>query len=138
MPICTSVGADIKTCQAKGKIVTLSLGGAGGSVGFQSDDQGVALAGQIWNMFLGGTSATRPFGWAVAGFVWTSKLRRTSYPTLRPPLDLPWTDLSRAGPVWGSGWPSLSSLPLWCCVRLSELWLGTGSSSTQFAMDSNL
>ena len=65
MPICTSVGADIKACQAKGKLVTLSLGGAGGSVGFQSDDQGVALADQVWDMFLGGSSSTRPFGDAI-------------------------------------------------------------------------
>ena len=65
MPICTSVGADIKTCQAKGKIVTLSLGGAGGSVGFTSDQQGEDLADQIWDMFLGGSSSTRPFGDAV-------------------------------------------------------------------------
>ena len=65
MPICTSVGDDIKACQAKGKIVTLSLGGAGGSVGFQSDDQGETLADTVWDLFLGGSSSTRPFGDAV-------------------------------------------------------------------------
>ena len=65
MPICTSVGADIKTCQAKGKIVTLSLGGAGGAVGFSSDADGTQFADQIWNLFLGGSSSTRPFGDAV-------------------------------------------------------------------------
>ncbi|KAI0341213.1 class III chitinase [Trametopsis cervina] len=65
LPICTSVGADIKTCQAKGKIVTLSLGGAGGSVGFSSDAQGTQLADTVWNLFLGGSSSTRPFGDAV-------------------------------------------------------------------------
>ncbi|KAI0094559.1 glycoside hydrolase family 18 protein [Irpex rosettiformis] len=65
LPVCTSVGADIKTCQAKGKIVTLSLGGAGGSVGFTSDSQGEQLADTIWNVFLGGSSSTRPFGDAV-------------------------------------------------------------------------
>ena len=65
LPICTSVGTDIKTCQAKGKIVTLSLGGAGGSVGFSSDSQGESFADQIWDLFLGGSSTTRPFGDAV-------------------------------------------------------------------------
>ena len=45
--------------------MTLSLGGAGGSVGFSSDAQGESLADQIWDMFLGGSSATRPFGDAV-------------------------------------------------------------------------
>ncbi|TCD70658.1 Chitinase 1 [Steccherinum ochraceum] len=65
LPNCASVGNDIKTCQAKGKIVTLSLGGAGGAVGFSSDSQGETFADTIWNVFLGGSSATRPFGSAV-------------------------------------------------------------------------
>lgn len=65
MPICTSVGADIKTCQAKGKILTISLGGAGGSVGFSSDSQAETLADTVWDTFLGGSSSTRPFGDAV-------------------------------------------------------------------------
>ncbi|KAJ3556869.1 hypothetical protein NM688_g1787 [Phlebia brevispora] len=65
MPICTSVGTDIKTCQAAGKVVTLSLGGAGGSVGFESDDQAESLADTVWDLFLGGSSSTRPFGDAV-------------------------------------------------------------------------
>ena len=65
MPICTSVGADIKTCQSKGKVVTLSLGGGGASVGFQSDSQAETFADTIWNDFLGGSSSTRPFADAV-------------------------------------------------------------------------
>jgi chitinase len=63
--VCTSVGTNVKACQAKGKIVTLSLGGAGGSVGFSSDSQGEQLADTVWNVFLGGSSSTRPFGDAV-------------------------------------------------------------------------
>ena len=59
------MGTDIKACQAKGKIVTLSLGGAGGSVGFSSDSQAQTFADTVWNMFLGGSSSTRPFGDAV-------------------------------------------------------------------------
>jgi len=59
------VGADIQACQAKGKIVTISLGGAGGGVGFTSDSQAQAFADTIWNLFLGGSSPTRPFGNAV-------------------------------------------------------------------------
>ncbi|KAJ3490512.1 hypothetical protein NLI96_g1393 [Meripilus lineatus] len=65
LPNCASVGADIKACQAKGKIVTISLGGATGSVGFSSDSQGQAFADTIWNLFLGGSSSLRPFGDAV-------------------------------------------------------------------------
>ncbi|KAJ3484498.1 hypothetical protein NLI96_g5610 [Meripilus lineatus] len=59
---CPSMAKDIRACQAKGKIITLSLGGATGQVGFSSDSQAIAFADQIWNMFLGGQSFTRPFG----------------------------------------------------------------------------
>lgn len=59
------MASDIKYCQSKGKLVTLSLGGATGSVGFQSEDQANAFAETIWNVFLGGSSSTRPFGDAI-------------------------------------------------------------------------
>lgn len=59
------MASDIKTCQSKGKIVTMSLGGATGQVGFDSDSQAESLADQVWEMFLGGQSSTRPFGDAV-------------------------------------------------------------------------
>ncbi|KAF8649744.1 hypothetical protein AX16_005514 [Volvariella volvacea WC 439] len=62
---CASLAADINACQAKGKLVTLSLGGATGSVGFQSDAQAETFAQTVWDMFLGGSSPTRPFGSAV-------------------------------------------------------------------------
>ncbi|KAK7058309.1 Chitinase 2 [Paramarasmius palmivorus] len=65
LPNCASLASDIKACQAKGKVVTLSLGGATGSVGFSSDDQATTFAQTIWNLFLGGSSSTRPFGDAV-------------------------------------------------------------------------
>jgi chitinase len=57
--------ADIKTCQAAGKTVTISLGGATASVGFSSESQAESFAEQIWNEFLGGSSDVRPFGTAV-------------------------------------------------------------------------
>ncbi|KAI9277836.1 glycoside hydrolase superfamily [Sporodiniella umbellata] len=56
---------DIKYCQSKGKLVTLSLGGATGGAGFQSEQQALSFADTIWNMFLGGSSSTRPFGDAI-------------------------------------------------------------------------
>ncbi|KZP27341.1 carbohydrate-binding module family 5 protein, partial [Athelia psychrophila] len=65
LPDCDFLAADIETCQAAGKIVTISLGGGAGSYGFTSDAQGQAFADTIWNIFLGGTSTTRPFGAAV-------------------------------------------------------------------------
>ncbi|KAI0936004.1 hypothetical protein AcV5_004257 [Taiwanofungus camphoratus] len=62
---CSFLASDIEQCQSKGKIVTISLGGAGGGVGFQNDSQAQQLADTIWNVFLGGSSSTRPFGSAV-------------------------------------------------------------------------
>jgi chitinase len=59
------MSTEIKQCQAKGKIVTLSIGGATGKVGFNSDTQAISFAKTIWNSFLGGSSSTRPFGNAV-------------------------------------------------------------------------
>jgi chitinase len=65
LPNCSSLTTDIVACQAKGKIVTLSLGGATGAVGFQSDSQAATFGQTIWDMFLGGTSSIRPFGNAI-------------------------------------------------------------------------
>jgi chitinase len=50
---CSFLAKDIKQCQAKGKIVTLSLGGGSAQVGFNSDSQAAGFAKTIWNMFLG-------------------------------------------------------------------------------------
>ncbi|KZP32244.1 carbohydrate-binding module family 5 protein [Athelia psychrophila] len=65
LPECTSVGADITTCQGKGKLVTLSLGGATGAVGFTDDTQAATFAQTIWDDYFEGNSSTRPFGSAV-------------------------------------------------------------------------
>ncbi|RCI02166.1 Chitinase 1 [Rhizopus stolonifer] len=62
---CQNISPDIKYCQSKGKLITLSLGGATGGVGFQSDAQASAFADTLWNLFFGGNSNTRPFGDAV-------------------------------------------------------------------------
>ncbi|KAH8548638.1 chitinase 1 [Umbelopsis sp. PMI_123] len=62
---CPQIGQDIKTCQANGKKILLSLGGASGSYGFTSDAQGSAFADQLWNLFGGGSSSTRPFDTAI-------------------------------------------------------------------------
>ncbi|KAG0701832.1 glycoside hydrolase family 18 protein [Suillus ampliporus] len=65
LPDCSFLASDIEACQAAGKIVTISLGGATGSNGFANDTQAAAYAQTIWNLFLGGSSSTRPFGSAV-------------------------------------------------------------------------
>ncbi|KAJ8503581.1 hypothetical protein ONZ45_g10748 [Pleurotus djamor] len=65
LPNCQFLAADIQACQARGKIITLSLGGATGAASFSSDAQAQQFADTIWNLFLGGSSSTRPFGNAV-------------------------------------------------------------------------
>ncbi|KAF8632283.1 hypothetical protein AX15_002019 [Amanita polypyramis BW_CC] len=62
---CRFMASDIKACQTKGKIVTISLGGASGAATFNSNAQGQAFAQKVWDLFLGGSSGTRPFGNAV-------------------------------------------------------------------------
>ncbi|KAI0315512.1 glycoside hydrolase superfamily [Amylostereum chailletii] len=62
---CSFMASQIKACQAAGKIVTLSMGGATGQVGFSSDSAANSLADRVWNEFLGGSSSIRPFGTAV-------------------------------------------------------------------------
>lgn len=54
----------IQQCQAAGKLVILSLGGADADVTLQSDSDGEKIADTIWNLFGGGTenSELRPFG----------------------------------------------------------------------------
>jgi chitinase len=62
---------DIKACQAKGKSITISLGGATGGAMFNSDAQAKTFADTVWNTFLGGSGKTRPFGTAVLdGYVY--------------------------------------------------------------------
>ncbi|KAI9305999.1 glycoside hydrolase superfamily [Cunninghamella echinulata] len=62
---CPNIAKDIKTCQAKGKKIILSLGGAAGSYGFTSDAQAETFAQTLWDMFGGGSHKYRPFGDAV-------------------------------------------------------------------------
>ncbi|KAF9434248.1 Chitinase 1 [Entomortierella beljakovae] len=62
---CPQIGADIKTCQSRGKAVFISVGGAAGSYSLPDDQSGNAFAEQIWDKFLGGSSSTRPFGNAI-------------------------------------------------------------------------
>ncbi|KAM6497961.1 chitinase [Amanita muscaria] len=50
---CAYMASDIQQCQAKGKILLLSLGGAVAQVGFSDDSQAEWFADTIWNLFLG-------------------------------------------------------------------------------------
>lgn len=62
---CPQIAEDIKTCQQNGKIVLLSLGGAAGSYGFSSEQEGADYATTLWNTFGPGSATERPFGDAV-------------------------------------------------------------------------
>ncbi|ODQ61218.1 carbohydrate-binding module family 19 protein [Wickerhamomyces anomalus NRRL Y-366-8] len=62
---CDKIASDIKSCQAKGKKVLLSLGGESGYYGFSGDSQAEDFAGTLWNLFGEGSSDTRPFGESV-------------------------------------------------------------------------
>jgi len=59
--------ANIKTCQANGKLVFLSIDGATGTQVLTSDAQAQQLANTVWQLFMEGTGleADRPFGTAL-------------------------------------------------------------------------
>ncbi|GMY23772.1 Acidic endochitinase [Fagus crenata] len=62
---CTKFSSDIKSCQAKGIKVMLSIGGGAGSYYLSSTDDARQVATYLWNNFLGGQSSSRPLGDAV-------------------------------------------------------------------------
>ncbi|KAI9284552.1 glycoside hydrolase superfamily, partial [Umbelopsis sp. AD052] len=62
---CPSIAKDIKTCQANGKKILLSLGGAVGTYGFTSNSQAQSYADQLWGLFGNGGGSLRPFDDAV-------------------------------------------------------------------------
>ncbi|KAG0014458.1 Chitinase 1 [Podila clonocystis] len=62
---CPDTGAGVKMCQSKGKAIILSLGGAAGAYGFSDNAEAKDFAHTIWNLFLGGSSATRPLDDAI-------------------------------------------------------------------------
>lgn len=62
---CTKLSPDIKSCQAKGIKVMLSIGGAEGSYYLTSAEDARQVATYLWNNFLGGSSSSRPLGDAV-------------------------------------------------------------------------
>ena len=61
---CTSLSSDIKSCQAKGIKVMLSIGGGPGSYYLTSSEDARQVPTYLWNNFLGG-KCSRPLGAAV-------------------------------------------------------------------------
>ncbi|XP_015878159.1 acidic endochitinase-like [Ziziphus jujuba] len=62
---CTSLSADITSCQGKGIKVLLSIGGGVGSYSLSSAEDAKQVSDYLWNNFLGGQSSSRPLGDAV-------------------------------------------------------------------------
>ncbi|KAH0457047.1 hypothetical protein IEQ34_014954 [Dendrobium chrysotoxum] len=62
---CTGLSSDIKSCQAQGIKVLLSIGGGAGSYILTSKDDARQVSTYIWNNYLGGQSSSRPLGDAV-------------------------------------------------------------------------
>lgn len=62
---CTGLSSEIKSCQAKGIKVMLSIGGGAGSYYLSSAADARQVATYLWNNFLGGTSSSRPLGDAI-------------------------------------------------------------------------
>ncbi|GMN43012.1 hypothetical protein TIFTF001_012221 [Ficus carica] len=62
---CTGLSSDIKSCQARGVKVLLSIGGGEISYSLASSSDAKRFATYLWNNFLGGFSPSRPLGSAV-------------------------------------------------------------------------
>ncbi|KAJ4728192.1 acidic endochitinase-like [Melia azedarach] len=62
---CNNLSPDIKSCQAKGIKVMLSIGGGASSYVLASSEDARQVAIYLWNNFLGGQSSSRPLEDAV-------------------------------------------------------------------------
>ncbi|XP_057495724.1 acidic endochitinase-like [Actinidia eriantha] len=62
---CIGLSSDIKSCQAKGVKVMLSIGGGAGAYSLDSSEDARQVATYLWNNYLGGQSSSRPLGPAV-------------------------------------------------------------------------
>nr|GLL25193.1 acidic endochitinase-like [Ipomoea trifida] len=62
---CTNLTSEIRSCQAKGVKVMLSIGGGAGAYSLDSSEDARQVATYLWNNFLGGKSDERPLGDAV-------------------------------------------------------------------------
>ncbi|XP_059650972.1 hevamine-A-like [Cornus florida] len=62
---CIGLSSDIKSCQAEGVKVILSIGGGAGSYSLTSAEDARQVATYLWDNFLGGQASSRPLGDAV-------------------------------------------------------------------------
>ena len=60
-PPIAGLANEIRFCQQRNKTVMVSLGGGIGKYGFSTKEEAEGFAQTVWDMFLGGSSAHRPF-----------------------------------------------------------------------------
>ncbi|KAF9965634.1 Chitinase 1 [Mortierella alpina] len=109
---CPKMAQDIKFCQSKGKAVILSIGGASGSYAIGDNAAGQAFAKTVWDMFLGGSSDTRPFEDAILdgvdldledgatqGYVGFLQTLRENFRLITPVLHHRGPSMPHAGPL---------------------------------------
>ncbi|KAF7378476.1 Glycoside hydrolase family 18 protein [Mycena sanguinolenta] len=119
---CASLAAGIQACQAMGKIVTLSLGGGSTSASFATDTDATNFATTIWNSFLGGSGAHRPFGSAVLDGVDLDIEEGTStgYAAFATQIRSLWSGASK--PYYLSAAPQCHFPDAWVGTALDTVW----------------
>ncbi|KAF7378497.1 Glycoside hydrolase family 18 protein [Mycena sanguinolenta] len=120
---CASLAAGIEACQAMGKIVTLSLGGAGTTTArFATDTDATNFATTIWNSFLGGSGAHRPFGSAVLDGVDLDieSGTNTGYAAFATQIRSLWSGASK--PYYLSAAPQCPFPDAWVGSALDTVW----------------
>ncbi|KAF7378480.1 Glycoside hydrolase family 18 protein [Mycena sanguinolenta] len=120
---CASLAAGIQACQAAGKIVTLSLGGGGTTTArFASDTDATNFATRIWNSFLGGSGAHRPFGSAILDGVDLDieSGTNTGYAAFATQIRSLWSGASK--PYYLSAAPQCPFPDAWVGSALDTVW----------------
>ncbi|RLN03001.1 acidic endochitinase-like [Panicum miliaceum] len=62
---CAVLSSDIRSCQRRGVMVLLSIGGGAGKYGLSSPADARLVTAYLWNSYLGGSSSSRPLGDAI-------------------------------------------------------------------------
>ncbi|KAJ7277398.1 glycoside hydrolase superfamily [Mycena rebaudengoi] len=122
---CASMAAGIQACQAMGKIVTLSLGGGGTTTArFATTTDATNFATTIWNSFLGGSGAHRPFGSAVLDGVDLDieSGTNTGYAAFATKIRSLWSGASKPYVYYLSAAPQCPFPDAWVGSALDTVW----------------
>ncbi|KAJ7822310.1 glycoside hydrolase superfamily [Mycena olivaceomarginata] len=122
---CASLAAGIQACQAKGKLVTLSLGGGSPTTArFASDSAATSFADTIWNNFLGGSGSHRPFGAAVLDGVDLDieSGTNTGYAAFAVRIRTRWAGASKPRVYYITAAPQCPFPDAWVGTALNTVW----------------